>query len=1301
MNTTSKLLTACATTALGLLPAVSWAVPNHIALQFAGAAGIGQAEPTNEVEDLLRRARQLMDEGNFETAESYISRAEKLGPNPGLFQIGDTPKKARQDLDRKRSEIRGTTKPAGFPLNLAQPKTSPQDPFLRHGSASPSNATAGMPARLPAVESAQPSASRSGPSPSGTNPAASSINFPSDVQIGSAQPTANRTRSDSLLLEARRAMASGDIERAATAIQQAKSLQANYGLFDDSPAKVEATMNKFTALTSAGAAQRESETYRRQYSDLLLEQSQALLNWKQYDDAERLATDAKNLRVPYGNFEGRPETLLERIATERHSASRPATAAAQSQGAAPWANTSPARAQYDVVPAGGISVPTGARATPGAPSQFPGAQMVYDPAGDQTRNVMAADEQDALVFPGRRSSPQETSGGETPGARLFQQGQQALKDGNADLALQHFRDAYKFQGDLDPLTRHRLQEHLQLLSAPASQTAPEGGSLIDGVAAQQQAIARQMSVEVNRQIAAARAATEKEPQQALETLQTARASVESNAQLEPAYRDQLLGRLDLSIKEVNGYMQQNLERIELDTRNKSVREDIDRRRQVRVEVDEKLAMLVNDYNKLMEEQRFAEAEVVAKQAAELDPENPVVVQLQTQSRIMRRVMENMEIASDKEAGAYEAWADMDRSSAPFTGPIEFPDVRDWNDLTKRRSQLQAEGKLRRSPREMEIERQLTTPVSLKFNQRPLGEVLNYLAKMTSINLFIDPQGLAEEGVTSDTPVSIDLSQDISMKSALSLILGPLRLSYIVENDVLKITSEQARHGKLYTMTYNVADLIIPIPNFVANGQMGLEGALSTAYNRLGYNSAGGNFAGSAPVTVLADAQGGTGASAALNPALLAQMNAAGVPMIGGGGPPVTGQPQQIPFGPAGLSGGTQADFDSLIELITTTIQPQSWDDVGGPGSVAPFETNLSLVVSQTQEVHEEIVDLLQQLRRLQDLQVTIEVRFITLRDDFFERIGVDFDFNIDDNAAPDDPINGIDPSLNDDNGPSVSIGIQPGGSGTNVGLPTADLDLQFRQNSSQGAQPPFGGFTGLGDATTFGFAILSDIEAFFLIEAAQGDTRSNILQAPKVTLFNGQTALVADQSSRPFVTSVIPVVGDFAAAQQPVIVVLSEGTSLNVQAVVSNDRRFVRMTVVPFFSQIGDVEQFTFEGSKTTRKGSSSDTDEDDDTTSKTDETEEITTGTTVQQPTFSFVTVSTTVSVPDGGTVLLGGIKRLQEGRNERGLPILSKLPYINRLFRNVGIGRTTSSLMMMVTPRIIIQEEEEARLGIAAPVP
>ena len=89
----------------------------------------------------------------------------------------------------------------------------------------------------------------------------------------------------------------------------------------------------------------------------------------------------------------------------------------------------------------------------------------------------------------------------------------------------------------------------------------------------------------------------------------------------------------------------------------------------------------------------------------------------------------------------------------------------------------------------------------------------------------------------------------------------------------------------------------------------------------------------------------------------------------------------------------------------------------------------------------------------------------------------------------------------------------------------------------------------------------------------------------------------------------------------------------------------------------------------------------------------------TIQQPVIESISVSTTVSVPDGGTVLLGGIKRLREGRTMFGVPILNKIPYISRLFKNSGVGRETESVMLMVTPRIIIQEEEEqVALGTSA---
>jgi type II secretory pathway component GspD/PulD (secretin) len=451
------------------------------------------------------------------------------------------------------------------------------------------------------------------------------------------------------------------------------------------------------------------------------------------------------------------------------------------------------------------------------------------------------------------------------------------------------------------------------------------------------------------------------------------------------------------------------------------------------------------------------------------------------------------------------------------------------------------------------------------------------------------------------------------------------------------------------------------------------------------------------------------------------------------------------------------------------VSPQSWNTVGGQGAIQPFATNLSIVVSQTQEVHEEIADLLEQLRRLQDLQVTIEVRFIRLNDTFFERIGVDFDFNIQTGvqsplnmtAIPTQTNSSLSPSssgiqaapgtrsqtigLDQTGMPGVAIGSGGGGlggggggglgggggglGGGGGGLGGGGLggggggggqgqiqqtpsffSIPFRQNSFGSATVP--SLPGLPDPATsaanFGFAILSDIEAYFLIQAAQGNTRSNVMQAPKVTLFNGQNAFISDQTQRPFVTSVVPVVGDFAAAQQPVITVLSEGTAVNVQAVVSSDRRFVRLTLVPFFSQIGKVEQFQFEGTRSTKSKSSDEKtglagdaaagaglNASLETQAKSSAEQEVfSRGTTIQLPEFIMTTVTTTVSVPDGGTVLLGGIKRLREGRNEFGVPILSKIPYINRLFKNVGMGRTTDSLMLMVTPRIIIQEEEEDKL-------
>jgi type II secretory pathway component GspD/PulD (secretin) len=255
---------------------------------------------------------------------------------------------------------------------------------------------------------------------------------------------------------------------------------------------------------------------------------------------------------------------------------------------------------------------------------------------------------------------------------------------------------------------------------------------------------------------------------------------------------------------------------------------------------------------------------------------------------------------------------------------------------------------------------------------------------------------------------------------------------------------------------------------------------------------------------------------------------------------------------------------------------------------------------------------------------------------------------------------------------------------TPAGTLTSTLDIPITVQTFQQAIPPFGGYQGTPGfgGLTMGLAFLSDIQVFLFMEAVQGDVRTNVMQAPKLTLFNGQTATISITDTQFFVTGVTIDAAQGQFLYSPQVTSFPNGVMLFVNAVITADRRFVRMSVTPTITNLASpqVNLFPivtpifpqFDGTATGQP---------------------IVFTQFIQMPVFSTVTVLSTVMVPDGGTILLGGLKRLSEGRNEYGPPILSKIPYINRLFKNVGYGRETHSLLMMVTPRIIIQEEEEER--------
>ena len=78
--------------------------------------------------------------------------------------------------------------------------------------------------------------------------------------------------------------------------------------------------------------------------------------------------------------------------------------------------------------------------------------------------------------------------------------------------------------------------------------------------------------------------------------------------------------------------------------------------------------------------------------------------------------------------------------------------------------------------------------------------------------------------------------------------------------------------------------------------------------------------------------------------------------------------------------------------------------------------------------------------------------------------------------------------------------------------------------------------------------------------------------------------------------------------------------------------------------------------------------------------------------PETEYSQVMTRVSVPDKGTLLLGGQKITVEVDKEAGVPVLSKIPLLGRAFRNRSFLKDQQILLILVKPTIILQEEREA---------
>lgn len=100
-------------------------------------------------------------------------------------------------------------------------------------------------------------------------------------------------------------------------------------------------------------------------------------------------------------------------------------------------------------------------------------------------------------------------------------------------------------------------------------------------------------------------------------------------------------------------------------------------------------------------------------------------------------------------------------------------------------------------------------------------------------------------------------------------------------------------------------------------------------------------------------------------------------------------------------------------------------------------------------------------------------------------------------------------------------------------------------------------------------AVLDATEARRLQEEFQADPRVNILQAPRVTVFNGQSATIRDAWERPFVVAV-------DSSQKPQVRGISEGTDIQVLPELQKDSQEVQLSLRLQHSTIVRVDELTF-----------------------------------------------------------------------------------------------------------------------------
>jgi type II secretory pathway component GspD/PulD (secretin) len=348
--------------------------------------------------------------------------------------------------------------------------------------------------------------------------------------------------------------------------------------------------------------------------------------------------------------------------------------------------------------------------------------------------------------------------------------------------------------------------------------------------------------------------------------------------------------------------------------------------------------------------------------------------------------------------------------------------------------------------------------------------------------------------------------------------------------------------------------------------------------------------------------------------------------------------------------GTGFDWEKLQELIDRIL-----GDEDSEGEIR-YAGGL-LIVRKPLESHRKIQKLLSTLRKTVGIMVTIEARFVDIQDNFLESLGVDW--------------RDLPPTINETTG--------PGGGDVSAGYHYINAQVQNELRGridNELSLPLAAGFpfniTEVGGmAVQFNFTQSYQVQA--ILDAVTKNYKSTELSAPRITVFNTQRSHIMAIYQESYLADIeINTIG--IPTLQPVIGILNHGSILEAKPVVTYDKKYVLVEVKPTMAT--DLTGLT------------------QDRTGRIVMLQGGLTSVNIELPTLALTKIRTTVICPDGGTVILGGLKNMVHYELETTVPLLGSIPIIKNLFRKKGNMNLRRNLVVLLKADITILREKEEQL-------